>query len=660
MNPVTSESPVQSGAILGLAFGVVALGTAVIDPSRLPLLFIPLSSWLACYGTGASLEWATGSPPHQDRHGLGSMVRRMSTGLALLSFIALLSGLAGVFWLAGIVVVANMPLPLWRLFKEIRLVARGGWPTLPHRCNLISGGLFGLIGLIAWLWATIPPVFYDELAYHLVIPERTLATGTLPTYPWVYFTLMPHVSDLWLAWGMAFGGSLGARAMHWGVWIASSLAAWAIIDYFVPPKRDRWSLPFLLMALASSSTWWFLGTLSFAETGLTFSVLSSIVVLGVFPPATLAWIPFGLLLGMTGSMKLSGLGWAAALLAAATVLRWPWRLLLGATSILGLTMSPWWIRASLVTGDPIYPLAYKTFGAVLWNDQSQALLNGDLPAAAQDLGLWGTLQLPIDLVLHPERHGSASDVGILAVLSVSLVLLLPLISRWSADGSSRQLCARAATTFILLSGCVWLATSTTTRFFAPAFVFSTVVLAALSLHARRTVMACLGILLIPCAGWGTWQFLNTHHQVFSSATVALGQEGREAYLRRELPYYDAARYVATTVPTTARLLFIGEARPYYFFRDALAPYPFNIHPLTQWVIESPTTEDLASRLATEGITHVVLNIPEFRRLQSHYHVLQFTGDQAALYDRRLHGLPRVLHEQFARNGVHIFEVPHSP
>jgi hypothetical protein len=448
--------------------------------------------------------------------------------------------------------------------------------------------------------------------------------------------------------------------MHWGIWIACFIAAWAILDHFVPPERHRWSLPFLLMALAGSSTWWFLGTLSFAETGLTFAVLSSIVMLSVCPPTTLAWIPFGLLLGMAGSVKLSGLSWAAALLIAAIVLRWPWKPLLGAASVLALIMSPWWTRAYLVTGNPIYPLAYKMFDTPLWNDHNQALLNGDLPATVQDLGLWGALQLPTDLVLHPERHGSASDVGILPILSVGLVLLLPLIFRRKGDDRGPQISARAAATFILLSGCAWVATSTTTRFFAPAFVFSTTILTALSLHTRRTVMACLGILLIPLAGWGTWQFLNAHHQAFSSMMVALGQEGREAYLRRALPYYDAAHHVATTVPSTARLIFIGEARPYYFSRDALAPYPFNTHPLAQWVASSLTVEDLAHRLATEGITHVVLNIPEFRRLQSHYHILQFTGDRAELHDNRLHDLPRILHERFARNGVHIFEIPHSP
>ncbi len=659
MNQPPSDS-VRQGTILLAAFSIVTIGTAAIDLSRLPLLLIPLSSWLACYGAGTSLDRVIGYPDHRDSPWLGKIIHRMSTGLALLSSIALLFGIAGNFWITGLVVGAAFVIFMWNQALSIRLAPRQEWKEALHRSSLFSGALLGLTGLIAWLWATTPPTFYDELAYHLVIPERTLATDTLPTYPWVFLTLMPHASDIWLAWGMFFAGGLGARAMHWGVWIACIVAAWSLIDSLSPAKTRQLGLPFLLLALAGSSTWWWLGTLSFAETGLTFFILSAILMLSRSPQTSLASIPLGLLLGMTGSVKLSGLGWAAALLTAGLVLRWPWKRLLGAGCVMALLMTPWWIRAYLVTGNPVYPLAYKLFTTPLWNDQTQALLSGDLHPTAQSLGFQGTLQLPLDLLLHPEQHGSASEIGILAILSVGLVLLLPFLLRSFSGGTHQRRLGQAAVAFTLISGCMWIATSTTTRFFAPMFVFSTTVLMIILLHAPRPGIMYLGALLIPLAGWGTWQFLTTQHQAFSSTLVALGREERETYLRRTLPHYEAAQFVATNIPPDSRLLFIGEARPYYFSREALAPYPFQSHPLAQWVASSPTTEELAHRLAREGITHVVLNIPEFRRLRAHYHVLQFTGLQADAHDAQLHNLPRILREQFARNGVHIFEVPQSP
>jgi hypothetical protein len=102
---------------------------------------------------------------------------------------------------------------------------------------------------------------------------------------------------------------------------------------------------------------------------------------------------------------------------------------------------------------------------------------------------------------------------------------------------------------------------------------------------------------------------------------------------------------------------IGEARPFYFARNAVAPSPFDRHPLGTWVQEASSPEDLARRLASEGMTHVVLNVREFRRLHDKYGVLAFTGEQAAEQDRRLKELPRALRLLFDKNGVLVFEVP---
>jgi hypothetical protein len=151
--------------------------------------------------------------------------------------------------------------------------------------------------------------------------------------------------------------------------------------------------------------------------------------------------------------------------------------------------------------------------------------------------------------------------------------------------------------------------------------------------------------------------VTQHSQVFSAYDVALGREGAEAYLARQLDHFDAARFVRENVTVRARLLFIGESRPYYFAREAIAPYPYDRHPLQRWVQEASSPEALARRLAGEGISHVVLNVREFKRLHDSYGVLAFSGEGAQAHTRRLKDLPRALRLLFAKNGVYIFEVP---
>ena len=219
--------------------------------------------------------------------------------------------------------------------------------------------------------------------------------------------------------------------------------------------------------------------------------------------------------------------------------------------------------------------------------------------------------------------------------------------------------ALAACTWIATAG--WVTTTTATRYLSPVLLLGLGVLTGVAM--RKTPRSVrIGVLCILLLGgvWGTHRFLTQHDAVFSSEAVALGRESPEQYLTRRLDHAEAARFVRDHTPSDARILFIGETRPYYFSRDAVAPHPINEHPLAQWVVESPSPEALRDRLRTEGISHVVLNIHEFRRLHDKYGVLAFTGERAQEYNDRLKQLPRALEPLFAHNHVYVFAVPANP
>jgi len=240
-----------------------------------------------------------------------------------------------------------------------------------------------------------------------------------------------------------------------------------------------------------------------------------------------------------------------------------------------------------------------------------------------------------------------------------MVLLLAAFVRvLGLDDRTRRVCDIVAT-FVLVAGVGWAVTSPLPRYFSPAMIVSLAVLAGMAMHlGRRGQMVVLGGILIAGA-WGTWRFIEQHGVVFSSYNVALGRERADDYLARQLDHFGAARFVRETLPADARLLFIGETRPYYFAREAMAPSAYDRHPLQRWVMESTSPEALAARLDAEGFTHVVLNVHEFKRLHDRYQVLAFTGAGAEENDRRLKALPRVLRLVFSENGVYVFEVPHG-
>ncbi|TMG65101.1 MAG: hypothetical protein E6H81_15085, partial [Chloroflexi bacterium] len=164
-----------------VATGVVVLGTALVDLSRLWLLVVPIVFCLMVSGAGALVDRAVGGllAGHEYPPMVGLSVR-MGVGLACLSLVTFLSALSGMLWLAGLAAVPAIT-------YGCVCVIRASFRLRPFRVALaagVGGSLLGGAWLVAWLWATIPPAFYDELAYHLVIPQRALATGSLLTVPW--------------------------------------------------------------------------------------------------------------------------------------------------------------------------------------------------------------------------------------------------------------------------------------------------------------------------------------------------------------------------------------------------------------------------------------------------------------------------------------------
>jgi len=648
----------EPGPALLAAAAVVVLGTAWVDPTRLSLLLVPVMFVIFAYGAGLLMDRAVGGLLLATEHGddlppmlLAAM--NLAVGLGGIVFLAATTALCGVFEVAGVMAV---PVVGYGLLHCVRGMARIRFapPALP---SVAGGAVLGAAWLVTWLWGTIPPVFFDELVYHLVIPQQALITGGLPAWPWVFFSLMPYGGDLLLAWGMLFSNELGARATHAAVWVLCSLVAWGLAEAIAWPRATGLAGPLVAGALASSPTLWFLSTLPFSETSLSVALAAAMAVLVLPHETRRSWVAFGVLLGLAMSVKLSGLFWAVAAYVAAIVSGWPVRDLVRSALIAVGSVAPWWIHAFVHTGNPIYPMAYGLLGGGPWSQESYARLMGDLPPGAADLGLTGLARLPLDLAQHPERFGSASEAGLLAWTAVGMLVLFPLMAWRGGCGARERLLSRVIATFLLVAGVGWVMTSVTVRFFGPALVIGLAGCAGLVLCMGRVRQRAAVLATVVVGLWGTWQFITQHESAFSSRNVALGREHPERYVARQVDHVAAAHFVRENLPPDAVLLFIGETRPYYFFRAAVAPSAIDRHPLERWIEESSSARELAARLAHEGITHVVLNARELKRLREQYGLLAFQGAGAEAKAGRFTDLLDSLQLLFSANRVFVFAVP---
>jgi len=138
----------------------------------------------------------------------------------------------------------------------------------------------------------------------------------------------------------------------------------------------------------------------------------------------------------------------------------------------------------------------------------------------------------------------------------------------------------------------------------------------------RVVESCgrgvLGILLLAGA-----VFFFQVEGVIQPFPVALGLESRDHYLARQLNYFRAAQ-VVNQLPMGSLTVVVGDQRGYYYNSRVLVTPVFNKNPLADWSNEAASPDDLASRLASRGVTHLLINRSEMTRLDRVYHLFPFT------------------------------------
>jgi hypothetical protein len=429
------------------------------------------------------------------------------------------------------------------------------------------GAFLGILFLSSLLIALAPPVTFDALMYHLVMPNAYLQQGRITYLPWIVMTGMPQNTEMLYTWVMALGGSSAALVLGW---LFSLLAVVGLLGYLELRfgQNAAWVGTAALMGgytLAASPAWGYVDWL-----GLYFG-LGALVCLDLWrqqggrKPLLLTGLFAGLALGtkypagVLGLVGLGVLGWHAWRRRERYLPAVGWYALAG-----GLTALPWLVKNWLSTGNPLYPFLIPA-GA----------MNAVRMHVYQSLPPWGSW---LDLLLLPVR---ATYLGIdgAAGYSVSIGPLLlgfaglAWIGRANLD--ERQQAALAnAVSLSLLGLLVWAIGNQVsgfliqTRFYFALFpAFATLAaagylgLSQLSLPQVRLgrivsalVLFVLGLNVIQSG-------LSLLHS--GAPLVAAGIKSEESYLTDNLGWFQPAMQAVRDLPPSSKTLLLFETRSLY-------------------------------------------------------------------------------------------------
>ncbi len=546
----------------------------------------------------------------QEVHPLARLALQAGLGLGLLALGVLLVG--GTLGLPGWLPWTVLALLLLLLRRSIRawLAQLGSLGELwreSGRFERWTAGLCAALLIGPLLVALAPPLRFDALVSHLLLPQTYLQAGRISYLPEQVMSGMPQNMEMLYTWAMALGGAQAAAALGWAIGGLTLVGL----------------LGFLRQRLDARAAW--VGTAS---------LLAGYTLVMLFGWAYMDSLPFllglGVLICLDGWQQQGGLRWAAAAgalaglalgskytagviaVSGALVLLWGilrrrakgWQSLLVFGLAALLAVAPWLVKNWITTGNPFYPFFFPAgqMTAVRLEVYQSVPPYGNwldfflLPLRATSLGIdsaEGYMFAPGALLLAlgglfwlawrelPEDRRPFLQTA--ALVSISGLLTWAVANRWSGNLIQTRYYISLFPAFAALAA---LGDYGLTRRSLPGVRLSrlvnVVILLALGLNLVETGLATLRINPLP---------------------VLAGLKDEQTYLADNLGWYQPAMQAIQKLPGGSRVLLLYEARGYYCLPRCEAD-----EILDRWKVTRAEGLDAAAirqQWINEGYTHVL-------------------------------------------------------
>lgn len=615
---------VQRGLILGLIAWLAVLiaatgwraGIRISEISHFGLLLLREMGLLAvllggAFGYGAFILYTTGL--YKTRDGL-YYICAVSLGLGVLAHLSLALGALRLLYevVAWALLIPGMIMALLELYRYRTNILKGvTWSGTPTIFNavllliLITNGLYPLL-----TDALSPPIWWDEVAYHLAVPKLYIQHHAIIYIPFIPYSNWPMEAEMLFTLGLLLRSEILAHLIEWSAFL---LICWGL---FLAGKRFFSPQVGLLAAALFSATPM---VLSLAGTGLIEPTLTLYVFLAtvfylnwVETRQHEAWILSSVFGGLAASTKLNGalIPLALGILTAVLTLKWTKSFKSACTrfSLFGLisftVVAPWYLKNWLHTGNPFWPFLLEILGGRDWDLLGNEYLLGfirkpNLPLTFANWlgGLW-------HLTFDYQKFGSSQ-----VRLGTHYLPLLPLVIPAILGKTPSRRIVHQVSLLALIYYTLWFLQTHQARFLMPTTPILAILIAygvTWLIEAGKGkfsgIVQCGVMLLLLSTHW----FFNpSARELISDRWRYLsGQISREEFLASKVPGYIVFSYANENLPEDAYvLLALYECRGYYLNRKYMWANPISQRSLR--LEQFSTSEELANELRSRGFTHIL-------------------------------------------------------
>lgn len=490
----------------------------------------------------------------------------------------------------------------------------------PPGKSTLASILWVLPAIAVGLWlaaAIMPPGWfgnltmdsYDVLEYHLQLPREYYNAGSITTLNHNVYSHYPLGTEMLFLLGMCLrGGSYEgmylAKLMVGMFGLVMMVGVLGSTDLKPVPRRASvvllatapWAIYLSGLAMVEPAQFCYLALgLLWLRRWLTKPVVKSAVIIGA-------------MLGAACAVKYLSVALVAgpvlAVMLIASMVRWR-RIahvaLSGGVAI--MLFSPWLIRNTIATGNPVFPLAMGLFGQGHFSDESAARWNnGHAPSYHPPV------PEPADYI-PPERQPSRSErflafvsgqkfyetqpaTGSLILLTCLAIILM--LVRLRETGAWYW----AVLGVLVIQLFVWM-------FFTR------------DMPARFIALAIVPLSLLASGGLGQLTVKNPLCKTI--ATLLLVSAGAWGLMSSWNYFHDPAQQdprMRVVLPGPTML--IGESRAFYLPAGTVYATVFDEHPLAGILRRSDSPDEVANEVRRMGITHVFVSWLEIDRLSHSY------------------------------------------
>lgn len=476
-----------------------------------------------------------------------------------------------------------------------------------------------LAGGVSLAASTTFAPFYDQWHYHLGFPYHWLRAGTVVSFPGQAYSFFPSNMGLLYTYALAGPGGWGAQVIHWWMGVLAASGSAAIAYRLGAGVAGRTLAAAVFLATPSVVS---MGALAGSDLGVAaFAVGGVLAVLRIFskPEHTRAMATMaGLAAGLAAGCKYTALAtvvppFGIAVVVTAGVVSGQdrrWRQIVTVAFAFGLSagvvLAPWLIRNTVATGNPVYPYFVEAFSGEV--DPANET-DDDVASGIGGFGMSSSKVVTALTLGTFSKRGQAGDLGPVHLAFVPLVLLWMWRNRRSPT-------AWTVLGIVVIAIPAWAAGPPLGRYLLPILAINAGLIGASwsefgvrwSLPVRAGLASLLFLILAANCNPIRGEYLFDQLQCF------LGAQDSDNYLEAKSSQIPPFRAANETLPADARVLLVGEPRPFGIDRDVVVEDQFRTPLLAELARRSSTPGEIADGLHELGITHLLWNAEEAGRI----------------------------------------------